>query len=151
MSQQTFEAAIRTWKAMIELVKYLFARYPNLEFILLGNISSDYLEEWFGWYRQLCRAKYYNSVYQFLQAEKTIRLRSLVKMGYDVAQITSTFKPVETKKCAEHDFGDLDNLDDSEKAIIYYIAGYIAKSLSKCKCASCVTYHCRKARTSNMV
>ena len=31
--QQTFEAAIHTCKAMIELVEYLFARFPNLEFI----------------------------------------------------------------------------------------------------------------------
>ena len=153
LSQQTFKAAIRTCKAMIELVKYLFTRYPNLEFILLGNISSDYLEERFGWYRQLCGAKYYNSVYQFLQAEKSIRVHSLVKMGYDMNQITSTFKPVETKRSAEQaeeikafqtdlehfDFGDIDNLDDSEKAIIYYIAGYIAKFLSNSKCTSCIT------------
>ena len=71
-----------------------------------------------------------------------------MKMGYDMAQITS--KPVETKKSAEQaeeikafrtdlelfDFGDLDHLDDSKKAIIYNIA----KSLSKCKCASFVTF-----------
>ena len=88
----TFNAIIRTCKGMVALVRYLFERYPQLSFILLGNISSDYLEGRFGWYRQLCGANYYNSVTQFLQAEKTVRLRSLVNMGFDFKQIKLIFE-----------------------------------------------------------
>ena len=84
LSSQTFQCAIRTCKAIIVLVRDLFDQYPELDFILLGNICSDYLEGRFGWYRQLCGGNYYNSVIQFLQAEKTIRLRSLIDMGYDM-------------------------------------------------------------------
>ena len=38
LSQQTFDAAIRTCKAMIGLSHYLFERYPNLNYNLLGHV-----------------------------------------------------------------------------------------------------------------
>ena len=41
LSQPTFQAAIRTCRPTISLVQYLFDRFPNLDYILLGNISSD--------------------------------------------------------------------------------------------------------------
>ena len=87
LSKPTFECAIRSCKAILSLVPYLFERYSDLDFILLGNICSDFLEGRFGWWRQLCGVNYYNSVTQFLQAEKTICLRSLVSMGYDMKKI----------------------------------------------------------------
>ena len=92
LTWKTFETAIRTCQAIIAIVMYLFDRYPELDFILLDNIVSDYLEGRFGRWRQLCGANYYNSVTQFLQAEKTIRLHSLVAIGYDMSQIKSILK-----------------------------------------------------------
>ena len=44
LSQQTFDAAISTCKAIIGLSHYLFERYPNLNYILLGNASNYFLE-----------------------------------------------------------------------------------------------------------
>ena len=44
LSKQTFQCAIRTCKCFLELVPYLFNKYSNIEYILLGNISSDFLE-----------------------------------------------------------------------------------------------------------
>ena len=88
LSKPTFECAIRSCSAIIALVPYLFERYPDLDYILLGNICSDFLEGRFGWWRQLCGGNYYNAVLQFLQAEKTIRIRSLVSMGYDMKEIS---------------------------------------------------------------
>ena len=41
LSQPTFQAAIRTCRATISLVQYLFDCFPNLDYILLGNISSE--------------------------------------------------------------------------------------------------------------
>ena len=78
MSRQTFETAISTCKGIIPLVHYLFKRYPSMQTSILGNIESDYMEGRFGWW-QLCGGNYYNSVTQFLQAEKMTRLMS---MGY---------------------------------------------------------------------
>ena len=101
LSLPTVTTLIRTCKGMIALIRYLFARYSQLDFILLGNICSDYLEGRFGWYRQLCGANYYNSVTRFLQAEKTIRLRSLVNMGFDMTQIRVMFETAEINQSLE--------------------------------------------------
>ena len=153
LSLLTVTAIICTCKGMIALIRYLFAQ---LDFILLGNICSDYLEGRFGWYRQLCGANYYNSVTQFLQAEKTIRLRSLVNMGFDMTQIKVMFETAEINQSLEqveeiklftsdlesfkfHNTTTTTTLLDSEQAIIYYIAGYIAKSLTEAKCIVCRT------------
>ena len=43
LSKQTFECAICSCNAILALVSYLFERYPEFDFILLGNISSDFL------------------------------------------------------------------------------------------------------------
>ena len=48
LSNETFECAIRTCRATVQLAEYLFEKYPELDFILLGNICSDYLEGRFG-------------------------------------------------------------------------------------------------------
>ena len=155
MSRQTFETAIRTCKGIISLMHYLFERYPYLEFILLGNIESDYLEGRFGLWRQLCGGNYYNSVTQFLQAEKTIRLRSLVSMGYKMHEIRTIFKECNINKSLEqHEeiktfISDLESfkfsndsvLNDVEKVVTYYIARYIAKSLAKENCNECNDLH----------
>ena len=92
----------------------------KLDCILLGSIQSDYLECRFGWYRQLCGANYFNSVLQFLQAEKKIRLRSLVKLGFNMSSIKDIF-------------------NESNQAIVFYTAGYIGKSIMKnVKCKDCI-------------
>ena len=60
-------AITHTTNALVPLLKS-FLSDRGLNYVLLGNISSDYLEKRFGWYRQLCGANYFNSVPQFLQA-----------------------------------------------------------------------------------
>ena len=150
LSNQTFECAIRSCNAIIELVPYLFEKYPDLDFILLGNICSDFLEGRFGWYHQLCGGNYYNCVLQFLQAEKTIRLRSLVSMGYDMKEINQIFSEASVNKTKEQNaeiklfvddldefrFTDDSALTDADKSLLFYIAGYIAKS-SMSECDEC--------------
>ena len=130
---------------------YLFERYPNLNYILLGNVSSDFLEGRFGWWRQLCGGTFYNSVTQFLQVEKTNRLRSVVSMGnnmdeiktiFDESNTISTLQQHEEIKCFINELeafklNDDSVLCDDEKAILYYIAGYNSKSLSKQACIQC--------------
>ena len=99
----------------------------------------------------MCGGNYYNSVTQFLQAEKTIRLRSLISMGYDIQQIKKVFqlsnneRSLQQKEEIKCFLTELENfkvtddsaLKDGEKSIMYYIAGYIAKCLAKEKCQSC--------------
>ena len=78
---------LNTTLAVIELVQYLLNPKNEINFVLLGLIQSDFLEGRFGRYRQLNGGNYYASVLQFLQAEKTIRLRSLVEFGYNMSAI----------------------------------------------------------------
>ena len=152
LSVPTFKAAIRTTKGIVGLIEYLFERYPFLDFILLGNIQSDYLESRFGWWRQLnCGGNYYNSVIQFLQAEKTLRLRSLVSIGYNMSEIKSIYEISKVESSLQlqeeirsficdlelFEFDDLVELDAAESAVIYYIAGYIAKALLRGSCDEC--------------
>jgi len=94
-----------------------------------------------GWWRQLCGANYYNAVVQFLQAEKKIRLRSLVSMGYGIKEIKLIFEDAKNKRSEQQKeeiesfvrdlegfhFTDEGNIQESDQAILYYIAGYIAK------------------------
>ena len=91
LSQQTFRAAMRTAGAFPQLINYLLDEM-FLEYILTGHISPDFIESRFEWHRQLLGANYYNSVLQFLQAEKTIRIRSLVKMGFNLSDIQHIFE-----------------------------------------------------------
>ena len=83
LSSETFYTAKVTTKNFISLGNYLLDQ-KDIDFVLLGLISQDFLEGRFGWRRQLCGGNYLNSVLQFLQAERSIRIRSLVKMGYPV-------------------------------------------------------------------
>ena len=59
------------------------------------------MEGRFGWLQQLCGGNYYNSVTQFPQVEKMIRLRSLVSMGYEMQEIKSIFKECNMNKSLE--------------------------------------------------
>ena len=87
-----------------------------------------------------------------MQAEKKIRLKSLVKMGFLMNEIQDIFS-----RCNEATFtamkrsgeelmnqmGDFDfrnkfNISDSDEAIIFYTAGFIVRGLLKrTKCTSC--------------
>ena len=91
LSKPTFAAAIHTLNVIPALTEYL-TKEIGLEYVLLGKIQQDFIEGRFGWYRQLCGGNYYNSVPQFLQAEKIIRIRSLVKMDFDMKQIKGIFQ-----------------------------------------------------------
>ena len=52
-SKETFNAIIQTTKGIPHLVDYLLD-IKELDCVLLAFIQSDYLEQRFGWYRQLC-------------------------------------------------------------------------------------------------
>ena len=138
----------------------MFARYSLLDFILLGNISSDYLEGRFGWYRQLCSANYYNSVTQFLQAEKTICLRSLVNMGFDMTQIKVMFETADINQSLEQVeeiklfTSDLESfkfhnttttLLDLEQAIILYC--WLHCQVTYKSEMYCVSYSCKSGKS----
>ena len=138
LSKPTFAAAIHTLKVIPALLEHL-TKEKGLEYELLGKIQQDFLEGHFGWYRQLCGGNYYNSIPQFLQAEKTVRIRSLVKMDFGMKQIKGIFQAT-NEADKEKLSGEVTTMllslcdarfnknilvEPSDQAILYYYAGYI--------------------------
>ena len=131
----------QTVLSTINLFTYLLHEKEGINFILLGLIQQNCLEGGFGWWRQLSGGNYYNSVLQFLQAEKTIRLCCLVKSGYQLKEIKGMFDIVKSMKnllVQEYAVEFSDNLSEfkftkstSDIPITYYVAGYISKILFK--------------------
>ena len=62
----------------------------GLGYILTGNIQPDPLEKRFGRYRQLSGANYFGSEKQFLDAEKSIRVKFLITFpGYTMKEVSN--------------------------------------------------------------
>ena len=86
-----------------------------------------------------------------MQAEKTIRMRSLVKMGFSLTDIKNIFKSTADEISLELDLDVINTTDfiykfnfDSyvnvkEQAVLYTVAGYVAHSIMKkgISCHSC--------------
>lgn len=113
LSRQTFSALLHTVDGFIEMIPYLLSK-KNVDYILLGEAQSDPLKGRFRHYRLLNGADHFNSVYSLLRAEKTLRIRSSVKDGYDIATIKNLFTEVEDKREKE-DATEVENcLNSSE-------------------------------------
>ncbi|QQP56622.1 Putative LOC100202460, partial [Caligus rogercresseyi] len=152
LSRETFLAAQHTANVLQELANYLLTE-KGFQYALLGKINSDPLEQRFGWYRQLAGANYFISVRQFLEAERKIRFKSLVNVNkLTMTEVTDIFREPEGHKAKINEEGDKllaclssDNLCSEsdvqlsgEEGVVYYIGGYIARSLLKrTKCKSC--------------
>ena len=123
----------------------------NFDYVLLRHAQSDCIERRFGWYRQLNGANYYASVRQFVEAEKTIRLKSLIKFNnFSMTEIKKVFSETNSTKQKEIDSDaacfieslnfqlKLETISTEDNAILFYISGYIARSIKKTsKCTSC--------------
>ena len=153
LSEQTFHHAKVTTLNLIHVANYLLDE-KHLDYVLFGKIQSDPLEGRFQNYRQLCGANYFNSVAQFVQAEKKIRLKSLVKMGFFMKDIQNIFSRCNdatsniTKKSENELMGLIGNFDFStnfnisvtDEATMFYTTGAIVRGFLKTtNCKSCVT------------
>nr|XP_040567240.1 uncharacterized protein LOC121116989 [Lepeophtheirus salmonis] len=98
--------------------------------------QSDPIERRFGWYRQLSRGIYYISVRQILEAEKEIRILSLVKFsGMTSSEIKALLDEDLVKAELILTNWQLDDLQElaskGESNDFYFIVGYISFSLKK--------------------
>jgi hypothetical protein len=154
LTRETFIAVKQTAATLPELADYLLVK-KGLKFVLLGMINSDPLEKRFGWFRQLSGANYYASVRQFLEAEKKIRIKCLVKHGQvSLQEVRESFREssdsdkiavardTATLICAlpSDSLSSTFELEKGEEGIIFFVAGYISRSvLRTVKCDGCVT------------
>ena len=141
LSKQTFLACLQTSKTFPLLVEYLL-KEKELKYILSGNIQSDPLEKRFGRYRQYSGANYFGSQKQFLEAEKAIRVKSLIKFSnYSMKEVCQIMGKDEKKIDSEVEIYSemlVDMMCSKENAaylsgigknVIYYVAGFIARSV----------------------
>jgi hypothetical protein len=156
LSRETFTCAIQTGTALPDLAAYLL-EVKEFRYVLLGKINSDAIEHRFGHYRQLAGANYFLSVRQFLEAEKAIRLKSLVKYSkLSMEEITVNMSEGQNSR-SDANRADIEALltlmedvtveammsEDRDDAIVYFVAGYIARGLvKKQKCQLCIELIC---------
>ena len=154
MPRDTCMAVYHTCRGLTGLAEYLLTkRVHGVEYVLLGKIQSDGIENHFGHLRKLSGGNYWLSVRQFFENEAVIRIKGLVWWsGVPVGQIVSTMAPAQQEhrqrdaetasELAASVAGSEDEseLHDSAKAALGHIAGYLAHSATKwSKCASCAS------------
>ena len=147
LSNETFKTFRQNSASIPLLAEYLIFEM-GLEFILTGKIQSDFLEKRFGRYRQLSGADYFITERQFLEAEKSIRVKSLIKFsGYSIKDVQNIMSRDDSSEIDSFladtimDFVSEDTVTEmtaADKSIIYYVAGFVSKSTMKHnKCTEC--------------
>jgi THAP domain/Transposase protein len=153
LTAQTMRALSHTSATIVHLVKYVLTKL-QAKYILLAKIQTDNLEKRFGEYRQLCGANYNVSVQQVLEAEKKLRVSSLLcisssKHGHvAVRDIRDALLTDDTNGNASldncRDFSKipeevLDKAYSCDEHSLIYITGYaVHKLMSHCKCELCL-------------
>ena len=116
---------------------------------MTGKCQSDPLERRFGRWRQSSGGNYFTTERQFLEVERAIRVKSLIKFSNysmkEVCQIMQKEGDENTvEEYAEHIVDLLseevtDEILNADKNIVFYVAGFIARSLKKStKCKKCI-------------
>ena len=152
LSKETFEAARHTSACLAELCEYLIEK-RGFKYFAPGKSQSDPLEGKFGQYRQMTGGNMYASVRQFVESERTLRVKNLSKLQLSVAQVKEIFSSSKESKSQLNDkiSSDIFSILEAEKKItrhfampdsdrnsIFYIAGCFAYQLSKhLSCIDC--------------
>lgn len=144
-SKPTFLASSHTCRAIVSLTRYLLNTI-GFQYVLMGKIQSDCIEERFGWIRQLSGANYLISLRQLMESDRKIRAISLLKFSSftvsDIDKVLPQQAPdADVRNDACEIFGELMlNIipNESDKAIVFYVSGACARSIFRIrKCDSC--------------
>ena len=147
LTDETFLACIQTMKALPMLADYLIKMH-GFSYVLLGKFCSDPIEARFGCYRQMNGGNFFMSIKQLLESEKKIRVLGQIQqklistvMHDDSFLIVKPDALCESKWLVDFlspELLDLDNLLENDVNIIYYVAGYIGRSVARqFKCSEC--------------
>ena len=150
LTSDTFFTAIHTSRGLRLLADYLL-KVKGFKYVLFRSVQSDCLEGRFGTHRQMNGGNYYAATRQFLEAEKIIRMKSLLKYSnLNMLEVKLVFKENneairrQIKQDASAFLEDMEfrfklgNTTLEDNAILFYLSGYIARSIRKTgKCSSC--------------
>ena len=145
-SRETYNCLQQYLPAMSKLVKYLLEE-KGISYVLTVHPQSDCIEKRFSWYRQSDGDLYHIGLYQVLNAEKKIRMKSLIQHSKKLSirdTLGNTYKEAierdsdrllcELPKEKEDMFKA-----NSDKGGIYYVAGFISNSIMKLeRCEHCI-------------
>ena len=155
LTPQTHKALTHTIYGVLEIVTYCFKEL-NLNYILLGKLQTDPLENRFGRYRQLAGGQYHISIRQLYESEKRLRIQSILTLKSQKFGELKIKKFYESPECDEPDSDenyskeideilkkhsiqkcDMDNLKP-ELPVLTYLGGYCSHIvLKKLKCNYC--------------
>ena len=143
LSKQTFLSCQQISQSFPLLVKYLIEK-RGLGYVLSGNFQPDPLGKRFGRYRQLSGASYFGIEKQFLETEKSIRVKSLIKFPkYTMKEVvnilgTDDSKHNEAVELHSETVSDMMlpkstrcRMLDMDRDIVYYVAGFVAQSIKR--------------------
>ena len=138
LTEQTHMAVRQMCLVLVELSKHCLNNL-GFNYVLLSRLSSDPIEQRFGWYRLLSGSNYFVSVKQIIESERKIKMVSLLKFdSISYAAITEAFSyagPLDNNaaKIGKEIFYSLMNgtfvepqLSDSN--IIMYVTGALVRS-----------------------
>ena len=150
-SSQTFFAAKLTSESLAAVSEHLILQQKQ-EYVLLGKFQSDRLEGRFGRLRQMCGGNLFNSVRQFLESERTLKVKNLACLDLSLSEIKDTFQESQIEKqnrieqLSEEILSNLKIAVDAKLPCItnndenslFYVAGYFARSIKPhLKCEDC--------------
>lgn len=143
LTEETFFALTQSTASFIEFTKYMIDRL-GFNYVLLGKVSSDNIEERFGHYRQLSGGNYLVSVRQLLESERKLKLLSVMKFNgakdfeQHVIDEENGSSVVLNDLSSQIDVEALPEVSEDEMNAIFYVSGYVIKSyLKRKKCKSC--------------
>ena len=152
LSKETFGCAKQSSAALAALSEQLIT-HDNFDYFLSGKAQSDKIERRFGKSRQMSGGNLYASVRQFLESDRTLRIKNLAKLNLSLSEIRELFLDSNQEQLekiedvAEQIFQGLDsentievspNLPEAEKNIFFYVSGRFARSLCQnTKCSFC--------------
>jgi len=152
LSKETFQSAKQTCEGLASICEYLI-QIKRQSYVLLGKFQSDKLEGRFGKLRQLTGGNLFASVRQFLESERTLKIKNLAVLDLSLADINDIFSEsnhendaivksisdqlvqgLETDNCIETN----PSVPEALENILFYVAGYFSRTIgSKEKCQPC--------------
>ena len=145
-SKDSFQCLKQTTEGLASLCEYLILD-KKVQYVLLGKIQSDRLEGRFGKLRQMSGGNIFASVKQFLESERSLKLKNLAELDLSLSEMRDLFQDSDD----EHTFKATKASNDLVQAlaipraipssienVLFYVAGYISRSIkNQLNCASC--------------
>lgn len=152
LSKQTFLCSKHSSAALAELSEFLILE-NGFEYFLTGKSQSDKIEKRFGKARQMTGGDLYASVRQFLESDRTLRVKNLAKLNKTMSEIKDIFSEANEEKREKSEEAAIkisqivseDNCAEispfvpvADANVLFYVAGSFSRSLCiQTDCKSC--------------